>query len=87
MESGSAADITTNPQHPYTTALLAASPRFGSHYSRERLLSIPGKVSDPANPEPGCPFAPRCVKAVEACIQKMPELRGKATGEIRCCNV
>jgi peptide/nickel transport system permease protein len=89
MESGSTAEITANPRHPYTAALLAASPRFGSHYSKERLLTIPGKVGDPANPEPGCPFAPRCVKAAKECTQAVPELR-RETGvngqmrEIRC---
>ncbi|MDR0442276.1 MAG: dipeptide/oligopeptide/nickel ABC transporter permease/ATP-binding protein [Treponema sp.] len=69
MESGAAADITTNPRHPYTTALLAASPRFGSHYSKERLAVIPGKVTDPANPEPGCPFAPRCPLTKPECAR------------------
>ena len=86
MESGSAKEITTNPHHPYTTALLAASPQFGSHYSKERLLTIPGKVSDPANPQPGCPFAPRCTKAAAECRQNMPELRVENGREIRCCN-
>jgi peptide/nickel transport system permease protein len=84
MESGSAAEITNNPRHPYTTALLAASPRFGSHYSKERLITIPGKVSDPANPEPGCPFAPRCTKAGIECTKTVPELRSIDGREIRC---
>ncbi|MDR0316676.1 MAG: ATP-binding cassette domain-containing protein [Treponema sp.] len=48
MEAGAAADITAGPRHPYTSALLAASPRFGSHYSKERLLTISGRVTDPA---------------------------------------
>ncbi|MDR1839629.1 MAG: dipeptide/oligopeptide/nickel ABC transporter permease/ATP-binding protein [Treponema sp.] len=84
MESASAAQITTNPRHPYTRALLAASPRFGSHYSKERLLTIPGKVSDPANPEPGCPFAPRCSQTKPECTQKIPELRNESGRELRC---
>jgi peptide/nickel transport system permease protein len=89
MESASANEITRNPRHPYTTALLAASPRFGSHYSKERLQTIPGKVSDPANPEPGCPFAPRCVKAKPECTLAVPELKRKTVAdgqitEIRC---
>ena len=85
MESGTAVEITTDPKHPYTTALLAASPNFGSHYSQERLLTIPGKVTDPANPEPGCPFAPRCTKATAKCTQSVPELRIINGREIRCC--
>ncbi|MCL2196591.1 MAG: dipeptide/oligopeptide/nickel ABC transporter permease/ATP-binding protein [Treponema sp.] len=85
MESASAKEIINNPRHPYTTALLAASPRFGSHYSKERLLTIPGKVTDPSAPESGCPFAPRCEKAKAQCAQGVPELRIKDDREIRCC--
>jgi peptide/nickel transport system permease protein len=89
MEAGAAADITGSPRHPYTQALLAASPRFGSHYSRGRLLTIPGRVADPAHPEPGCPFAPRCAQAASECTAGVPPLRtiAEANGhdrEIRC---
>jgi len=84
MESASATEITNNPRHPYTSALLAASPRFGSHYSKERLLTIPGKVSDPANPESGCPFAPRCSQAKNECTRAVPELRNNNGRELRC---
>ncbi|MDR1399794.1 MAG: dipeptide/oligopeptide/nickel ABC transporter permease/ATP-binding protein [Treponema sp.] len=85
MEAATAATITQAPLHPYTRALLAASPRFGSHYSRERLQSIPGKVSDPAMPEPGCPFAPRCPDATIECTNGIPSLRTLARGrELRC---
>ena len=55
------------PHHPYTKALLASSPKFGSHYKDGKLTAISGRVTDPANPEPGCPFAPRCPYAVESC--------------------
>jgi len=85
MESAGAADITGNPRHPYTKALLAASPRFGSHYSKEPLLTIPGKVSDPASPELGCPFAPRCSAAKPECTQAVPQLRSENGRELRCC--
>ena len=60
MERGTSDQIVSNPRHPYTKALLASSPKFGSHYSVEHLVAIPGRVTDPAHPEPGCPFAPRC---------------------------
>ena len=63
MEAASSEAVMKKAAHPYTKALLAASPRFGSHYSIERLNVIPGRVTDPANPEPGCPFAPRCALA------------------------
>jgi peptide/nickel transport system permease protein len=84
MESANAQEILNGARHPYTRALLAASPNFGSHYSKERLLSIPGKVSDPASPEPGCPFAPRCPQAKSECAQAVPELKNENGWEIRC---
>jgi peptide/nickel transport system permease protein len=92
MESGVTQEIIDNPRHPYTSALLAASPRFGSHYSKERLITIPGKVSDPANPEPGCPFATRCSQAKPECTQSIPALRQETDKngnfrEIRCTMV
>jgi peptide/nickel transport system permease protein len=78
MEGGPAEVLLEEPRHPYTKALLAASPRFGSHYSRSRLVSIPGKVTDPVVPEPGCPFAPRCGEAAEECVREVPPLTDEA---------
>lgn len=67
MESGSAKEIGDAPKNPYTQALLAASPKFGQHYKNSALASISGKVVDPKNPPPGCPFAPRCSFAKGEC--------------------
>jgi peptide/nickel transport system permease protein len=86
MESGPVELFTAGIlAHPYTQALLAASPHFGKHYSQSRLLTIPGKVTDPSSPPPGCPFAPRCAKAVPECSREIPPLQNIAeTHEIRC---
>ena len=67
MESGTAEQIMKAPKHPYTRALVGALPEFGSHYTQKKMISIPGRVTDPAAPEPGCPFAPRCEFATEKC--------------------
>ena len=67
MESGTTTQITQNPIHPYTKALLAAAPSFGTHYSTSRLVSIPGKVTDPSQLTVGCPFAPRCSQTSNQC--------------------
>ncbi|GHV91041.1 hypothetical protein AGMMS50268_15440 [Spirochaetia bacterium] len=83
--AGIAGTAARGPGHPYTQALLAASPHFGKHYSQVRLLTIPGKVTDPSSPPPGCPFAPRCAKALPECSKGIPPLRIIAeTHEIRC---
>ncbi len=67
MEFGTAEQIMKSPRNPYTQALLAALPEFGSHYTASPMISIKGTVSDPAFPEPGCPFAPRCSYAAAPC--------------------
>ena len=67
MEEGKTEDIVKNPKNPYTKALISAMPRFGTHYKVQKLSSIPGKVTEPSNPEPGCPFEPRCSSAVQNC--------------------
>jgi peptide/nickel transport system permease protein len=83
-QTASGAAVSGAVFHPYTRALLAASPRFGSHYAQTRLLSIPGKVTDPANPEPGCPFAPRCAEARKECAGGIPPLVQTEDRAIRC---
>jgi peptide/nickel transport system permease protein len=87
MESGPV-ELFTGPEpaasHPYTRALLAASPRFGSHYSRSRLSTIPGKAVDPSAPPPGCPFSPRCPSASGECSAAIPPLTRRGNRELRC---
>lgn len=67
MERGNTKTVLSNPIHPYTKALIKASPVFGTNYKFQKLEYIPGKVTDPANPEIGCPFEPRCSKKSEKC--------------------
>ena len=67
METGPSKEIIENPRHPYTKALLASSPKFGTSYRDHELHAISGRVTDPAKPEAGCPFAPRCSLASEKC--------------------
>jgi peptide/nickel transport system permease protein len=89
MESAASKIILSGARHPYTKALLAASPRFGSHYSAGRLKVIPGKVADPVNPEPGCPFAPRCAEALSGgeCLRSVPPLIEIGDGHSFRCNI
>ena len=69
METGPSKEIIENPRHPYTKALLASSPKFGTSYRDHELHAISGRVTDPAKPEAGCPFAPRCSLASEKCSE------------------
>ena len=74
LEAGQTSEVLVRPRSPYTRALLDSLPGWGSHYSGEKLATIPGSVPDPSRPEPGCPFAPRCPLAVARCLEAIPAL-------------
>ncbi len=65
-EAGSTADIFHHPHHPYTEALLAASPDL-SEDSEIPMRPLEGTVPDPARPPQGCRFHTRCPVATQAC--------------------
>ncbi len=51
--------IFNNPRHPYTQALLSATPRLNPDDCRERI-KLSGELPSPLNPPPGCAFNARC---------------------------
>ncbi|MCP4004455.1 MAG: dipeptide ABC transporter ATP-binding protein [bacterium] len=73
-----------SPQHPYTEALLSAVPMADPSMRRERII-LSGDVPSPISPPPGCPFHPRCPKAVERCTSEVPKLQEVAPGRLSAC--
>jgi oligopeptide/dipeptide ABC transporter ATP-binding protein len=75
VETGPSEEVYTQPQHPYTKALLSAvpvpDPRVEA--TRERII-LEGDVPSPANPPEGCYFNTRCPLAREACHKSEPAL-------------
>ncbi len=84
VESGSTQQIYSNPQHPYTKALLSALPKPepGSNFQPEILR---GEVANPANPPSGCHFHPRCSQATEFCSKNKPELVDLGNNHYSAC--
>ncbi|APS18640.1 ABC transporter ATP-binding protein [Streptomyces sp. Tue 6075] len=76
VESGPAHGLFARPRHPYTAALLASTPRLDAPAGR--LAAIDGRPPDLRTPLTGCPFAPRCRLATEACDREEPDLRSAA---------
>jgi oligopeptide/dipeptide ABC transporter ATP-binding protein len=73
-------------EHPYTKALLAASPIPNPNLKRERII-LQGDVPNPINPPTGCAFHPRCSLAEKGlCDDKTPELRLLAPGHRVACH-
>lgn len=70
VEQGTAHEIFDSTRHPYTKALLAASPRIGENGMEKILLE--GDVPSPINPPVGCHFHPRCPKVMPKCREKYP---------------
>ena len=76
VEFGAKAAIFDAPRHPYTKALLSATPSTEPHPERKRI-KLEGELPSPLSVPPGCPFAPRCWKAQDVCRAKRPELEGR----------
>ncbi len=72
VEEGTVDDVFTASRHPYTRALLAATPRIGS--ARGTLVPVPGVPPNPSALPPGCAFHPRCAMAIDACRIDVPAL-------------
>ncbi|MBI6529135.1 ABC transporter ATP-binding protein [Proteus vulgaris] len=83
VEKGTKAQIFENPQHPYTQALLSATPRLTPELRRERI-KLTGELPSPLNPPPGCAFAARCRRAFGPCSQLQPTLKDY-NGQLIAC--
>ncbi|HSF87025.1 MAG TPA: ABC transporter ATP-binding protein [Acidimicrobiia bacterium] len=65
-EAGPTEAIFNHPEHPYTEALLAASPDLEDD-GDEALQALEGSIPDPARPPRGCRFHTRCPVATPMC--------------------
>lgn len=76
-----------SPKHPYTVALIGATPVLG--HADKALYAIPGSVPNLVDLPPGCKFSPRCEPRVanklEICTQQEPQLKLVAPDHyVRC---
>ncbi len=85
VEVGSAEQVLSQPQHPYTLSLLRATPRFepmerqaADAAAPKALFSIPGLPPNLRQRASGCAFAPRCFCVRDNCWQSAPPERAAA---------
>ncbi|MGR9433823.1 peptide ABC transporter ATP-binding protein [Rhizobium leguminosarum] len=83
VETGPAAEVFARPRHPYTAALLSATPIADPDREKSRIR-LQGELPSPLKPPSGCHFNPRCWKAQDHCRQVSPELTGEGTHQYAC---
>jgi peptide/nickel transport system ATP-binding protein len=86
MEIGSADQIIEGAKHPYTKALLQASPTIDPSLREvSREVNVKGDLSPSSEHPPGCVFNPRCPFVMDVCKQKEPELKELEPGHWAAC--
>ncbi|MEA9985504.1 dipeptide ABC transporter ATP-binding protein [Subtercola sp. RTI3] len=85
-EIGDTDTVYASPAHPYTQALLSATPSHSrsdrGKLARRRILG--GEPPSPVNPPAGCRFNPRCWMATDECRTLEPLLRTLGARDVSC---
>jgi oligopeptide/dipeptide ABC transporter ATP-binding protein len=83
VEIADADALYRRPLHPYTRALLSATPSLTRRTNR---IVLEGEPPDPARPPSGCEFHPRCPMAQSMCTEDDPELREWLPNRLAACH-
>lgn len=82
MEHARAKDLFSNPLHPYTQGLLGSLASVSQKV--DKLPAIAGIPPRPGEIRKGCPFAPRCPRALPICFETCPPLFKQSQRAVRC---
>ncbi len=85
VETGATRDLLATPTHPYTAGLLRSLPRLDRPRQRS-LTPIEGSPPDLAADLVGCPFRPRCPRALAVCAVEDPPLAPIGPGRSVACH-
>ena len=84
VETGPMDALYHEPRHPYTRLLFAATPDLES---RDVVVSIPGTPPRLDQEIVGCPFRPRCDRAIDRCEAELPLLRRVGSRHEAACHL
>ncbi|MDE0255740.1 MAG: ABC transporter ATP-binding protein [Rhodospirillaceae bacterium] len=87
IEAAAVDDLLENPQHPYTSGLIACVPQLSDEpeAEREALMEIPGVVPPLTELGVGCAFEPRCGFRMPVCVQSRPSPVAVGAGHSAAC--
>jgi oligopeptide/dipeptide ABC transporter ATP-binding protein len=86
LEIADSSDLYHHPFHPYTKALLAASPIPDPEIKKRRII-LEGDVPSPIQPPPGCHFHTRCSVRIDTCKNDEPILKKVGSGHFVSCHL
>ena len=86
VEKGTRDQIFGQPRHPYTQALLSATPMADPTRKRQRIR-LKGELPSPLSPPSGCYFHPRCPHAEARCSAEMPAMLESPSTQVACHGV
>ncbi len=85
VESGPSEILFKKPQHPYTAALMSATPSANPGKKKKRIM-LTGELPSPLDPPSGCAFHPRCQHASDICKRQVPVLDRRGKSKVSCFN-
>ena len=86
VEIAPADQLFSNPQHPYTQALISAIPQVEKEKRVNRLI-LKGDIPNPADAPSGCYFHPRCPIAIDKCSSVAPALKITGANHLTSCHL
>jgi peptide/nickel transport system ATP-binding protein len=84
VERGHIDEVTSNPKHPYTQALLSSVPQIKPDPGRQ-AIHLTGDLPSPATPPAGCHFHPRCPHVMSVCRETYPPISGFSSTHTTHC--